>query len=59
MAGEQSVTRRSDEYRLRNPIKNVVLWQGSSLLPEGLMSIDCREQPDRKCCIMAGEQPVT
>ena len=28
-----------DEYRLSDPTENVVLWQGASLLPTGLMSI--------------------
>ena len=32
-------TRRSDAYRLSDPIENVILWQGINSLPGGLMSI--------------------
>ena len=40
MAGDQPVTQRSDEYRPSDPVENVILWQGISSLPEGLMNID-------------------
>ena len=44
MAGDQEITRRSDEYRLSDPTENVVLWQRSNLLSEGLMSINLATQ---------------
>ena len=39
MAGDQLITWRSDESQLRDPTENVILWQRSSSLPKGLMSI--------------------
>ena len=70
MAGGHPVTRRSGEDRLSDPIENIVLWQGSSPVPEGLMSIDwptrlkmlyfgrgAAQYPKvwwEKCCIMSG-----
>ena len=37
-------TRRSDAYRLSDPIENVILWQGINSLPEGLTSVNWATQ---------------
>ena len=59
MAGDQSVTRRSDECRMSDPIENVVLWQGISSLPDPKVWCIQTKWSNWKCYIMAGEQPIT
>ena len=57
MTGGQSVTRRPDEYRLSDQKENVVLWHGSSPLPEVLLSLDLVTRFKMSYC--AREQPIT